>query len=84
MTLKQKLLKNEGDLGKLIVEKALKSCPKSNKSHNLVTLPLTIEHKGLCDMSPIVITTKDNFLSQTNRNNNNSNLVHENINLPKL
>ena len=31
----QKLPKNVGDLGKLIV---LKSCPKSNKSPNLVTL----------------------------------------------
>ena len=34
----QKLPKNVGDLGKLIVTKALKSCPKSNKSPNLVTL----------------------------------------------
>ena len=35
----QKLPKNVGDLGKLIVAtKALKSCPKSNKLHNLVTL----------------------------------------------
>ena len=30
--------KNVGDLGKLIVAKALKSCPRSNKSPNLVTL----------------------------------------------
>ena len=30
--------KNVRDLGKLIVSKALKSCPKSNKSPNLVTL----------------------------------------------
>ena len=29
---------NVGDLGKLIVAKALKSCPKFNKSANLVTL----------------------------------------------
>ena len=35
----QKLPKNVGDLGKLIVAKALKSCPKSYKSPNLVTLP---------------------------------------------
>ena len=35
----QKLPKNVGDLGKLIVGlKALKSCPKSNNSPNLVTL----------------------------------------------
>ena len=33
----QKMPKNEGDLGKLI----LKTCPKSNKSPNLVTLSLT-------------------------------------------
>ena len=34
----QKLPKNVGDSGKLIVPQALKSCPKSNKSPNLVTL----------------------------------------------
>ena len=34
----QKLPKNVGDLGKLIVAKDLKSCPKSNKWPNLVTL----------------------------------------------
>ena len=34
----KKLPKNVGDLGKLIVTKALKCCPKSNKSPNLVTL----------------------------------------------
>ena len=34
----QKLPKNMGDLGKLIVAKGFKSCPKSNKSPNLVTL----------------------------------------------
>ena len=34
----QKLPKNVGDFGKLIVAKALKSGPKSNKSPNLVTL----------------------------------------------
>ena len=34
----QKLPKNVEDLGKLIVAKALKSCPNSNKSPNLVTL----------------------------------------------
>ena len=33
----QKLPKNVGDLGKLIVAKALKSCPKSKKLPNLVT-----------------------------------------------
>ena len=34
----QKLPKNVEDLGKLIVAKGFKSCPKSNKSPNLVTL----------------------------------------------
>ena len=34
----QKLPKNVRDLGKLIVAKGFKSCPKSNKSPNLVTL----------------------------------------------
>ena len=30
-----------GDLGKLIVAKVIKSCPKSNKLPDLVTLSLT-------------------------------------------
>ena len=34
----QKLPKNVGDLGKLLLPKALKRCPKSNKFPNLVTL----------------------------------------------
>ena len=34
----QNLPKNVEDLGKLIVVKGLKSCPKSNKSPNLVML----------------------------------------------
>ena len=34
----QKLPKNVGDLGKLIVAKGFKKLPKSNKSPNLVTL----------------------------------------------
>ena len=34
----QELPKNVGDLGKLIVATGLKSCPKSKKSPNLVTL----------------------------------------------
>ena len=37
----QKLPKNGRDLGKLIVAKALKTCPMYNKSPNLVTLPTT-------------------------------------------
>ena len=38
MTPLQKLSKNVRDLGKLILPRALKSCPKSNISPNLVTL----------------------------------------------
>ena len=34
----QTLPKNVGDLGKLLLPKALKSCPKYNKLPNLVTL----------------------------------------------
>ena len=34
----QKLPKNVGDLAKFILPRALKTCPKSNKSPNLVTL----------------------------------------------
>ena len=37
----QKSPKNVRDLGKLIVAKGLKTCPKSNKSPNMVTLPTT-------------------------------------------
>ena len=37
MTHFEKLSKNVGDLGKLIGAKGFKSCPKFNKSHNLVT-----------------------------------------------
>ena len=36
----QKLPKNWGDWGKLIVAKGFKRCPKSNKLPNLVTLVL--------------------------------------------
>ena len=43
MTLLQKLPKNVGDLGKLIVAKGFKSSPKSNKSANYVTLLLNIK-----------------------------------------
>ena len=34
----QKWPKNAGDLGKYIAAKSFESCPKSNKSPNLVTL----------------------------------------------
>ena len=47
LTLLQNLPKNVGDLDKLLLPKALKSCPKSKKSRNLVTLgatqPSTVE-----------------------------------------
>ena len=43
MTPLQKLPKNVGDLGKLIVAKVIKSCPKSNNLPNLVTLKGSIE-----------------------------------------
>ena len=36
----QNLPKNVGDFDKIILPKALKSCPKSNKLPNLVTLPM--------------------------------------------
>ena len=42
----QKLPKNVEDLGTLIVAKGFKSCPKSNKSPNLVTLP-TVQNQQL-------------------------------------
>ena len=38
MTPLQKLPKKVGDLGKLIVAKGFKNCPKCKKSPNLVTL----------------------------------------------
>ena len=40
----QKLPKNVGDLGKLIIVKGLKSCPKCNKLPNLVTPATTHYH----------------------------------------
>ena len=44
----QKLPKNVRDLGKLIVAKGFKSCPKCKKSPNLVTLLVTLvcKHNG--------------------------------------
>ena len=38
----QKLQKNMGDLGKLIVAKGFKKLPKSNKLPNLVTLVVVV------------------------------------------
>ena len=43
----QKLPKNVGDLGKLIVAKALKRFSKSNKSPNLVTLIISLTLRKL-------------------------------------
>ena len=44
----QKLPKNLGVLGKLIIAKGLKSCPKFNKSPNLVTLgPVDRKYLGV-------------------------------------
>ena len=43
----QKLPKNVGDLGKLIVAKALKRFSKSNKSPNLVTLIISLTRRKL-------------------------------------
>ena len=43
----QKLPKNGGDWGKLIVAKGFKSFPKSNKSPNLVTLLETQQQKKI-------------------------------------
>ena len=42
LTPSQKLPKNVRDLGKIIVANGFKSCPKSNKSQNLVTLGLAL------------------------------------------
>ena len=42
----QKLPKNGGDLGNLIVAKGFKKLPKSNKSPNLVTLRMSLTAVG--------------------------------------
>ena len=44
-----------GDLGKLIVAKSFKSCPKSNKSPNLVTLQ--VMSKVLINQSALFLCT---------------------------
>ena len=59
LTSLQKLPKNVGDLGKLLLPKALKSCPKSNKSPNLVTL--TLSHHASMGLRPIVRSTLISF-----------------------
>ena len=48
MTHLQKLPKNLGDLGKLIVAKGFKKLPKFQKSPNLVTLPATLPRYLSC------------------------------------
>ena len=45
----QKLPKNVGDLGKLIVATVFEKLPKSNKSPNLVTLPPTHGSLSCCN-----------------------------------
>ena len=50
--------KNVGDLGKLIVAKCLKNCPKSNKLPNLVTLELKDTIKYL----PFITHCLEDFL----------------------
>ena len=58
----QKLPKNVGDLDKLIVAKALKSGPKSNKSPNLITL--IILHNILkCGLIPASFCLASSFLT---------------------
>ena len=52
---RQKLPKNVGDLGKLIVAKALKSCSKSNKSPNLVTLYVASNLPSFVDKNKIML-----------------------------
>ena len=47
LTSLQKLPENVGDLDKLIVAKGFESCPKSNKSPNLVTLSNSKNMGGL-------------------------------------
>ena len=68
----QKLPKNVGDSDKIIVAKGFKNCPKSNKSHNLVTLKVSIllftqavgSHEDKTEQSWIIIsvTRFDDFL----------------------
>ena len=45
-----KLPKNVGDLGKLIVVKAFKSCPKFNKLSNLVSLVAALQEEEEGDL----------------------------------
>ena len=61
--------KNVGDLGKFNLPKALKSCPKSKKSPNLVTLVISnqivlcdvmLQNRLLIDHKFYVITSFDN------------------------
>ena len=54
----QKLPKNVGDLGKLIVAKGFKSCPKPNKLPDLVTL--VSDHLAI---QPIIVYYSINILT---------------------
>ena len=59
----QKLPWNVGDLGKFIVAKGFKSCPKSNKSPDLVTLAVTLPYlkSYICKHSKKCPQVKVNF-----------------------
>ena len=54
----QKLAKNVGDLGKLIVATGFEICPKWKKSPNLVTLAVTDRPLCNCSTSFIVVRTR--------------------------
>ena len=65
----QKLPKNVKDFGKFIVAKALKSCPKFDKSPNLVTLHLgldaccsSLEYKQTPDQRPLYTRTGFHYI----------------------
>ena len=49
----EKLPKNVGNLGKIIIPQALKSCPKCNKLPNLGTLFVTLLASTLLSLKPL-------------------------------
>ena len=59
--------KNVGVLGKLIVAKGFKNCPKSNKSPNLVTLSVTQLIERTSSQTP-VISSSNPVLSNFSNN----------------
>ena len=48
------LSQNVGDLGKLIVAKGFKTCPKSNKSSDLVTLIRRQVQNDIFTVGPVI------------------------------